>query len=364
MPGAARQRLVAHDAVVDREPRSFEPARSRARRRRRRPRRRRRSRCRRRAGPRSTRAVAFDRVDLHAGAEIDAVIAVHRRRCTAPSSGPSPRTIGCGSASSTVTSSPRPRHVAATSAPMKPAPITTTFGRASSAARNASASSSVRSMNTPARSGWFGSRRGVEPVAITSPSNATRAPSAQLDLARARCRAPSRGMPSSQSRSRSSTPCLRSTMSVGVGRAGEQLLRERRPVVRQVRLGADRDDPAVVALAPERLDRAQPGERRADDRDRPHSGRCASRAQSTMEIACVGQIAHGLLDQRPRRLGRLLLEDVEEVVVAHLEDLGRDAHAHGVALALVEVDDDPHATPPPGSQLVSTRANATNWPET
>ena len=47
---------------------------------------------------------------------------------TMPSSGPRPRTIGAGSASSTVTSRPRPRHVAATSAPMNPAPITTTRG--------------------------------------------------------------------------------------------------------------------------------------------------------------------------------------------------------------------------------------------
>ena len=38
---------------------------------------------------------------------------------------------------------------------MNPAPITTTFGRASSNSRNASASSSVRRVNNPARFGWF-----------------------------------------------------------------------------------------------------------------------------------------------------------------------------------------------------------------
>ena len=41
-------------------------------------------------------------------------------------------------------------------------------------------------------------------------------------------------------------------------------------------------------------------------------------------------------------LGRVLVEHVEEVVVAHLEDLGGDAHAERVALAQVEIDDDTH----------------------
>jgi hypothetical protein len=38
----------------------------------------------------------------------------------------------------------------------------------------------------------------------------------------------------------------------------------------------------------------------------------------------------------------VLVEDVEVTVVSHLEDLGQDAHAHGVAGALVEVHDDLH----------------------
>ena len=45
-------------------------------------------------------------------------------------------------------------------------------------------------------------------------------------------------------------------------------------------------------------------------------------------------------------LAGLLDQDVEEVVVAHLEDLGEDPHAHGVALAQIEVDDDSHRCPP------------------
>ena len=47
---------------------------------------------------------------------------------------------------------------------------------------------------------------------------------------------------------------------VGFELAGEHLLRERRPVVREVLLGADEHDPAVVALAPQRLGGAEPGQ--------------------------------------------------------------------------------------------------------
>ena len=189
---------------------------------------------------------------------------------TSPSAGPSPRTIGCGSASSTVTSSPRCRHVAATSAPMKPAPITTTGGPRSSwrAERERVVERAQREHALEVRAGSAGGAR-AEPVAIDSPSN--------VDDARRRRARPARSAsverewrarPSRQSRSRSSTPCLRSTMSSGSGSPGEQLLRQRRPVVRQVRLGADRDDRAVVALAPQRLRGAQARERHADDRDR------------------------------------------------------------------------------------------------
>ena len=53
-----------------------------------------------------------------------------------------------------------------------------------------------------------------------------------------------------------------------------------------------------------------------------------------------------LLDLGPQVLARLLLQDVEVPVVAHLEDLGGRAHAQGVALAEVEVHGDPHVPPP------------------
>ncbi len=41
-----------------------------------------------------------------------------------------------------------------------------------------------------------------------------------------------------------------------------------------------------------------------------------------------------------------LVEDVEEPVVPHLEHLGGDAHADGVAGALVVVDNNLHVMPP------------------
>src|SRR6056297_733048 len=50
---------------------------------------------------------------------------------------------------------------------------------------------------------------------------------------------------------------------------------------------------------------------------------------------------HRLLDLGPQLLARRLVEDVEEVVVTHLEHLGRHRHAHRVGLAPVEVDHHP-----------------------
>src|SRR6185437_6146128 len=50
----------------------------------------------------------------------------------------------------------------------------------------------------------------------------------------------------------------------------------------------------------------------------------------------------GLAQTVAELLGRVLVQHVEVPVVAHLEDLGHDAHAHGVAGTLVEVNDDLH----------------------
>src|SRR5215218_3188366 len=93
-----------------------------------------------------------------------------------PTIGPTARTSGVGSISSTVTSRPRPRHVAATSEPMNPAPITTMRGRVSRRARMARQSSMVRSTKMPSSAGVSGNVRGCAPVAMTSPSNGSVSP--------------------------------------------------------------------------------------------------------------------------------------------------------------------------------------------
>jgi hypothetical protein len=51
-------------------------------------------------------------------------------------------------------------------------------------------------------------------------------------------------------------------------------------------------------------------------------------------------LPHGLLALLAEIVGRILLQDVEEVVVTDLEDFRDDTHADGVALAEVEVDHD------------------------
>ena len=88
----------------------------------------------------------------------------------APISAGKARASGAGSASSMVTSTPRNRAEAATSAPMKPAPTTQTRDAASSSARRARQSASVRSTWTPARPSVPAILRGVAPVAMTRPS--------------------------------------------------------------------------------------------------------------------------------------------------------------------------------------------------
>ncbi|HEU4461580.1 MAG TPA: hypothetical protein VFR75_03190 [Solirubrobacterales bacterium] len=86
----------------------------------------------------------------------------NQRPSRAPTIGPS----GAGSASTTVTSTPSFRAVAATSWPMKPAPTITSRDPGTSSRRSCRRSASVRSSWTlaPARNG---SRRGSPPVAIT-----------------------------------------------------------------------------------------------------------------------------------------------------------------------------------------------------
>src|SRR4051812_28880853 len=67
-----------------------------------------------------------------------------------------------------------------------------------------------------------------------------------------------------------------------------------------------------------------------------------SRAGSLLDNrdGLLGALADGLLHVRAQLVGRLVLQDVEEVVVPHLEHLGGDPHADRVALTDIEVDDD------------------------
>ena len=75
--------------------------------------------------------------------------------------------------------------------------------------------------------------------------------------------------------------------------------------------------------------------------------------QPSSLMACLGQSLHGHLHLGAQLLGRVLVEHVQEVVVAHLEHLGRGRHAQGVALTLVEVDDDSHVHLRSGTQAVT-----------
>ena len=104
---------------------------------------------------------------------------------SSPISRPRPRSIGTSAYSTMVTSCPRPDAVAATSAPMKPAPTTTTFlGSPPRSLRSAAASTWVRSTCTPAIPAVPGSRRGEAPLAITIASTVSEVPSSSVtDLA-------------------------------------------------------------------------------------------------------------------------------------------------------------------------------------
>src|SRR5262245_10441976 len=68
--------------------------------------------------------------------------------------------------------------------------------------------------------------------------------------------------------------------------------------------------------------------------------------------------ARGFLDLLAQRLGWVLDQDVELVVVVEPEHLGRGLHAARVRLAQIEVDDDLQKRPPLRSRRGSRRAGA------
>jgi hypothetical protein len=103
-----------------------------------------------------------------------------------------------------------------------------------------------------------------------------------------------------------------------------------------MRLVTDEDDAPVEAFLPQRLGRPAPGQAGSDDDDRSQRG-------SVLDgDGLLGAAPDRFLHLRTHLLRRVLVQDVQEVVVADLEHLGGDAHAHRVALTQVEVDDDLH----------------------
>ena len=107
--------------------------------------------------------------------------------------GPTARSSGTERGSTTTTSAPRPRAVAATSRPMKPAPAMTS--RAPGLAMTARSGDGVievaQASARPAGPVMPASGRGVAPVAITRPSKAKARPSARTTdrAAMSRCAA-------------------------------------------------------------------------------------------------------------------------------------------------------------------------------
>src|SRR6185437_7889879 len=92
---------------------------------------------------------------------------------------------------------------------------------------------------------------------------------------------------------------------LGLPVAAQELLRQWRAVVRQVRFRADRDDATVESLAPQRLRRAQTGERGPDDRHGPHS-------RSNLPTGRNPDVAVILTPARPPPVEPLHVEEVAD----------------------------------------------------
>ena len=175
----------------------------------------------------------------------------------APSRSPSGPASGVGAASTTVTSSPNLIAVEATSAPMKPAPITTRRAPGCSSARSATASSTVRSTCTPARSaapGHAGPRPGGHHDAVGDDRGPVLESHGRAAAA------------SSRARVRPEQP--RRLQVLGVGFQRQRPRRCRRPgtpstaaaVVRPPGLAADHGQLAVEALRAQRPGGGQSGQ--------------------------------------------------------------------------------------------------------
>jgi hypothetical protein len=177
--------------------------------------------------------------------------------------------------STTVTSSPRLRAVAATSQPMKPAPTTTSREGGAQRQRVLEVAQHVHAVELQ--------RVLARPVARTRAGGdqqlavAQGLPTGQRELVVlvVKVRRPLAQPPDDVE----ITPGQRGLL--GFLLAGQQLLGQRRARVREVLLLPHDDHVAVVLGAPDRLRGAQPGQRCPDDDDRV--------GQSSTRIAAIGQ---------------------------------------------------------------------------
>ena len=104
----------------------------------------------------------------------------------------------------------------------------------------------------------FGNVRGAAPVASSAPSNAQRlATLERQDVVPAASSAVAR-TPEAELHVELVVRRAAQRELLGLPLAREQLLRQRRPVVGQVRLGAHQHDPAVEPVPPQRLRGPQP----------------------------------------------------------------------------------------------------------
>ena len=211
----------------------------------------------------------------------------------APISAPSPRINGAGAPSRTTTELPSRRAVAATSSPMNPAPITTTRALPSRRrARRSSASSSVRSSTTCGQVALAGQPARRRPGRDDEPVERDLAPVGDHQPARLDVETGRRCTESPRHAERVEVVGLAELDPVGLPLAGQQLLRQRRSVVRSMCLGADDDQLTVVPAGAQRLDGAQPGQRASDDDDsleHPHglAGRAGLAAQPCRRVNVV-----------------------------------------------------------------------------
>ena len=129
------------------------------------------------------------------------------------------------------------------------------------------------------------------------------------------------------------------------GRAGGRNRTYLRDRLGEPGLGAPGDRHVrAVGGEPERTPEPDPGTAPGDERGHPlHAGHRAASGSVDDGDGLLGTDPDGFLALGAKFVGRLILQHVQEVVLAHLEHFGRGCHAQGIALALVEVDDNPEA---------------------